>query len=716
MSRRRIAVITARADDTEQREILCGISNAAFEADTDVAVYSNIYNHWVADEQLNFENIIYELFEPRHYDGAIITAEAFMDTIIPGNIVKRLREAKCPTVVIGKEIKGFRSVLSNDEDDMEQVADHLIDVHGFTDIDILAGPGKDPISNSRIAGCKRAFDKHGMPFDRSKLYHGNFWEDSGEALAKRYINGELPLPQAIICANDYMAYGLCDTLAAAGISVPERVTVTGYDYMGYNQAYSRIFHYPLLTSFRRSRQKMGADAVNMLLGTNYIANDEKRLVSGSSCPCGADIAELEKELHTARMRQHYNIISSVAQFSGRLTLCRTLAEYASVLGSFFYPLNGADTLYLCLDAAWNSAKYEGEEFLCCKISGNNINPVLTRYNKKELPPALSEERKTPSIFYFSPLHFQTRLFGYTVLSYSYPGGYDFSFRDWNKTVSDTLEFLRMKNDIHYLKQCQSVSLLYDSLTGFCSPGEFRHIVETAGIKGCLFAVKLSFPENGEYLYGENYRSEITAAAARAIKRTCTDREICSRADEDMFFILCGTEREVFEDKLKVMLHNTVRVTYDERQVLISYVVLPDNIDERSPEQLYAEAARKAEQEMARLSERKNFQHYNALLDIRNTMMASPQKASDLSEISRSLCVSEGYFRSIYKRCFDVSYNRDCINAKMLKARYLLCTTAMSVYAVSVNCGYADEKYFSRLFKQNAGCSPMQYRKSNSSDP
>lgn len=56
----KIAVITARADDRTQKDIICGIAEAAFAADTDVVVFSNIYNHWIRDEFLNFENIIYD--------------------------------------------------------------------------------------------------------------------------------------------------------------------------------------------------------------------------------------------------------------------------------------------------------------------------------------------------------------------------------------------------------------------------------------------------------------------------------------------------------------------------------------------------------------------------------------------------------------------------------------------------------------------------------
>ena len=79
MSRKKLAVITARADDRAQKDIICGIAEAAFAADTDVAVFSNIYNHWIKDEFLNFENIIYDFFDPSEFDGVIVTAEAFMD-------------------------------------------------------------------------------------------------------------------------------------------------------------------------------------------------------------------------------------------------------------------------------------------------------------------------------------------------------------------------------------------------------------------------------------------------------------------------------------------------------------------------------------------------------------------------------------------------------------------------------------------------------------
>ncbi len=695
MSEKRIAVITARADDPEQKEILCGIAEAALYADADTVVYSNIYNHWFEDTALNYENIIYSLFEPQHFDGVIITAEAFRDISILDRVIEKIRSAKLPAVVIGGEIAGFASVYSDDEADMELMTEHLID-HGFTDIDILTGFKGNETAERRAYGCKKAFEKRHIPFDERKLHYGDFWNTSGEELAQRYISGELPFPQAIICTNDYMAFGLCDAFFSAGISVPQRLSVAGYDYTG-----GRTYHLPLLTTMRRNRRKLGHDAVNILLNCGYSAEDKDRFISGDSCSCGVMPSQLSDELHAERINQYHTMTSSVAQFSSRLTACKTLAEYTAALSEFFYLLYSTEYLYLCIDSEWGSAEFSGEEYLCCKVSADETSGTPERFAAHELPPVFSEKC---GVYYFSPLCFQTRLFGYTVLKYSYPTGYDFSFRDWSKTVADTLEFLRMKNDIHYLTQCQRASSLYDSLTGFYNLREFRQITEE--IQNCsMQAVKLNFASEAEFIYGENYRGDIISAAAEAIKKACTKHEICCRAYDDTFFILSKSGDDTFAEKLDIMLFNAL-VSFDERQVIVSDA----RLDNGTIDELYEAVVVRSKQDTYIVRKRMALQHYNSLLELRKGVITAPHKALTLSEASRRLCVSEGYFRSIYRECFGISYNQDCINARLMKACFLLLTTAMSIYAVAQNCGYNDEKFFARQFGKLKGCPPMEYRK------
>lgn len=168
MSRKRIAVITARADDGEQGEILLGITEAAMSLGVDTAVFSNIYNHWITDEILNYENIIYDLFTPQVFDGVIITAEAFRDFSVQDGVVEKIRKSSITAVVIGRELAGFTTVNSNDGADMEQIAEHLISVHHFTDIDILTGGENDPSSRQRLGGCIRAFERNGIKIEKTK--------------------------------------------------------------------------------------------------------------------------------------------------------------------------------------------------------------------------------------------------------------------------------------------------------------------------------------------------------------------------------------------------------------------------------------------------------------------------------------------------------------------------------------------------------------------
>lgn len=710
MPRKKIAVITAKADDRTQMDIICGVTEAAFAENTDVVVFTNIHNHWIIDKVLNFENIIYDFFEPAEFDGVIVTAEAFMELSVISDVCEKIREAKIPAVVIGGEIDGFHSIYFDEEGDMEKLCEHLITVHKIRNIDILTGGEGNEAALRRVSGCKKAFEKHGIPFDENKVYFGTFWYDSGEKLAKRYLSGELPMPEAVMCANDCMAYELCDVLSSAGVRIPEEITVTGYDCTG-----GRIYHYPVLTTYYSGRRNAGAEAVNYLLSSDYEFNDTDRFIPGSTCKCGTDPMQLCNEMRIERIGHPHTFVSDVAQFSsaqfsGDLTMCRTLSECTKILSDYFYLLHGAKRLYLCLDKEWSGAEYTGGEFLCCTVNGTEAPTAPLTVSKERLLSAITDNNVQPMIFYFCPLYFQTRLFGCTVTAYDRPDGYDFSFRDWNKTVSNALEFLRMKNDIHYLTQCRRTSSLYDALTGFCNISEFyRRAEEASTEKSGLLAVKMSFFSDREYIYGDNYKSDIIASAARAVKRACTNHEICCRTDKDIFLILCNENRDSVFEKIKVVLHHDLCGKYDENRVMVSFAE-QIGCSQKEIDALCRLAENTAFENVKLLMQREKLPQYKKLLELRSCVTANPRNAPDIDAASRRLCVSEGYFRAIYKKCFGISYVRDCINIKIMLARYLLCTTVMSVYMVALQCGYANEKYFARQFGQNMGCSPIQYRK------
>ena len=64
---------------------------------------------------------------------------------------------------------------------------------------------------------------------------------------------------------------------------------------------------------------------------------------------------------------------------------------------------------------------------------------------------------------------------------------------------------------------------------------------------------------------------------------------------------------------------------------------------------------------------------------------------------------------MFKKQFGMGFS-EYVNGKRLeKAKELLETTSLSVRDVAITVGFSEANYFSRLFKQNLGMSPTEFR-------
>ena len=68
------------------------------------------------------------------------------------------------------------------------------------------------------------------------------------------------LPDAIICGNDLIAFGIIDALEKKGINVPKDVSVTGFDDIPFSKLYK-----PPLTTVRQPMYEMGIMAAKLLV-------------------------------------------------------------------------------------------------------------------------------------------------------------------------------------------------------------------------------------------------------------------------------------------------------------------------------------------------------------------------------------------------------------------------------------------------------------------
>ncbi len=83
---------------------------------------------------------------------------------------------------------------------------------------------------------------------------------------------------------------------------------------------------------------------------------------------------------------------------------------------------------------------------------------------------------------------------------------------------------------------------------------------------------------------------------------------------------------------------------------------------------------------------------------------------NLSDISEEFKLSPDYFGRLFKRQMAENFNAFVLRYKMEYARCLLSETEDRVYEISEKLGYKTADYFTKLFREYTGMTPVQYRK------
>ncbi|WP_339277992.1 response regulator [Paenibacillus sp. FSL W8-0426] len=80
-----------------------------------------------------------------------------------------------------------------------------------------------------------------------------------------------------------------------------------------------------------------------------------------------------------------------------------------------------------------------------------------------------------------------------------------------------------------------------------------------------------------------------------------------------------------------------------------------------------------------------------------------------SDVSKRVNLSRSYFNQCFKEMVGYSFNEYLRKIRIDKARDYLTQTAKPIVWIAEHTGYADEKYFSRIFREQVGMLPSEYR-------
>lgn len=118
-------------------------------------------------------------------------------------------------------------VASNDREAVAGAVAHLI-ARGHRRIGFVAGPEGFRSAAERALGYGDALDSAGMAPDAAIMAGGDYTFESGIAAGEKLLAAR-PRPGAIFASNDEMAAGVLHAARKQGLSVPEDLSIIGFD-------------------------------------------------------------------------------------------------------------------------------------------------------------------------------------------------------------------------------------------------------------------------------------------------------------------------------------------------------------------------------------------------------------------------------------------------------------------------------------------------------
>ena len=185
----------------------------------------------------------------------------------PDKYAEDFEKIKIPCVLISNEASQvsntiLSSISTDDIAASEYAAEYLIK-KGHKKICVIGGDiASSEITRKRYEGFLKAMKKYDLPFDEKKSYAVSKYSFDGGAAAARTLIKHNPDLTAIFTMADSMAIGACRSLFDMGLSVPDDISVTGFDGLPFADYYS-----PRITTIKQQAERLAGDGLSILLNT-----------------------------------------------------------------------------------------------------------------------------------------------------------------------------------------------------------------------------------------------------------------------------------------------------------------------------------------------------------------------------------------------------------------------------------------------------------------
>lgn len=568
------------------------------EARADVNLYIfNSNGNWNRDDGYSYgEYNIYNLPELTDFDGIIISVNNIKYPEVTAELLDRIRKSGVPAISLETAFDGLHFVGIDNYDAMYDMTRHMIEKHGAKKVWYLAGPKDNYEARERCRAFRDCMDEYGLPVDDEDVLFGDFSFNDGvtgfEELLRAHghtcikhekdgpdyggpaeVYGEITsgsfadsapnaeasnndemndrrleereivkkiLPDAIICANDNLAVGVCNRAEALGLSVPKDFKVTGFD--NFDKA---AYYTPRITTVSRIREKIGAAAAEIMLNiwagnnpdtSSYI---DYNCIFTESCGCGADamlngrqylknyiMGVVEREEIDESTLDFTHLLSKCGDYSGLYPCVQTAYSQAGckkcvmVVDRSLVEMGGAGpTLSAAYDEDVFAVKGYPQRMQIVYKQGVADDGDDTYHS---MFPLLDDEAGG-NIFLFAPFHFGEKAVGFCCVENGY---YLMDKQLWSTVMSEVnVAMINLFNKwrLEQINQELTAISIKDPLTQIYNREGMRQIAakafDKAADQGRALLIMFADMDRLKYIndtYGHEFGDKAIRNAARAV--------------------------------------------------------------------------------------------------------------------------------------------------------------------------------------------------------
>lgn len=161
----------------------------------------------------------------KRFDGIILVSQSESDNPFIYDTINK----EIPLIVLNREIEAHNivNIVSSEKEGAYEATNFLIK-SGHKEIAIIEGKIGFKSSIDRKDGFINALIDNKMQIKNEYFINGNYDVESGFSAMEKLLN--LPkVPTAVFCSNDDMAVGAMKAIQKSGFSVPNDISIIGFD-------------------------------------------------------------------------------------------------------------------------------------------------------------------------------------------------------------------------------------------------------------------------------------------------------------------------------------------------------------------------------------------------------------------------------------------------------------------------------------------------------